>query len=578
MLLILPPVGYLIWRRYGRHWPQAGREWLYLAGALVILLGVTASFYVPFLLNAQSAETSSYLSRRIIGSSNWPGNNFDQLYMFAVMYNSRYYVVLIAVLGVGVILADVVKLLRYGLRDRWLTGLVALAAIGAVLAVIGGRASLLPLLVSLLLLVLLLRSPFIKPELKLVYLWLSVAFIGYVFLVDYPRTHLRIIYPGWSLLVALAIVKLGAELQSRLAASTRRWVLSGGTALLAVLWVFLAAYQYLLFVDREREYIFTYPEYKQSFYWEDPDFPFGSRRLYGAPHRLGWQMIHQLYAQGELQGDWDSNDDGSNLFWYTLGAPRNPCYPRYYFRTQFRQREEDVESPSFDEADYVHIGQVWNNNRLQIDIYEFWPTSKTELNLRPEPAHYSAAVMPADFYTLPFEEPKDDITRPLPDPPLFRPSPTALAQIAEHYGDPRIVNVRDTVALAGYDLTDTWAEPGGLITVTLHWQAAEVVNLPYKIFVHLEGNGSSSEPVKLWAQADDFPACGTRPTNRWPVGKTLTDRHVLRLPADMPPGEYQLRVGLYEPQTGLRMDLLDNLGNPQGISFDLTGIVIRPGT
>ena len=28
---------------------------------------------------------------------------------------------------------------------------------------------------------------------------------------------------------------------------------------------------------------------------EDQDFPFGSRRLYGAPHRLGWQMINELY-------------------------------------------------------------------------------------------------------------------------------------------------------------------------------------------------------------------------------------------------------------------------------------------
>jgi hypothetical protein len=37
-----------------------------------------------------------------------------------------------------------------------------------------------------------------------------------------------------------------------------------------------------------------------------------------------------------------------------------------------------------------------------------------------------------------------------------------------------------------------------------------------------------------------------------------------------------LRIGLYEPKTGLRMDLLDELSNPQGISFDLARIIVHP--
>jgi len=64
---------------------------------------------------------------------------------------------------------------------------------------------------------------------------------------------------------------------------------------------------------------------------------------------------------------------------------------------------------------------------------------------------------------------------------------------------------------------------------------------------------------------------------RWRVGQIITDRHVVRLPADIPPGSYSLRVGLYEPETRLRMDLLDPLGNPQGTDFGLTAVTVRPG-
>jgi hypothetical protein len=290
-------------------------------------------------------------------------------------------------------------------------------------------------------------------------------------------------------------------------------------------------------------------------------------------------MINSLFLQGYLQGDWDGNDDGSNLFWYTLGSPRNPCYPQYYFVAHFQQKQGmENNSSSFSLTDYVKIGQIWNRDRLQIEVYEFLPMGRDAEQVNwSEPAHYSSSyVVPGSFYSSPYEEISPDVSNPHPSPLIFRPGSSALQQIADQYGDPRIVNVRDTAALVGYDLDDTWAKPGGLVVLTLYWQAAEVVNLPYKIFVHLESDGSQDRSAQLWAAADDFPACGTQPTQSWQVGQTVGDRHVLRLPDDIPPGDYSVRVGLYEPQTGLRMDLLDSLGNPQGTSFDLTEVTVHP--
>jgi len=582
MLLVLPPIAYLVWRRYSRQGVSWRADWRQLAGAAVILLVIIALFYVPFMRHPHAAETSSYLSR-IVGASNWPASNFDELYVFAVMYNSGYYVVFIALLGLGKMAADLIRVFCGRYRDKrlWLVVIatLVLCLLAFVAAAPASNASFVSLLICISVLVLLVGFSSLSAELKMIYVSVGVSFIGYVFFVDHPRTHLQIIYPGWSLLVALAARDLVSTLRARFGMLRHRAAIVMAVIVLFLLLGLFAGYEYLLFVDAGREYILTYPSHKSPVYWEDANFPFGSRRLYGAPHRLGWQMINSLFLQGSLQGDWDSNDDGSNLFWYTLGSPRNPCYPQYFFVAHFQQKEGmENNSTSFSPADYVKIGQIWNRDRLQIEVYEFMPMgSDVEQVTWPEPARYSSDyVVPDKFYSSPYEETLPEISNNLPSPLVFRPGPSALQRVADEYNDPRIVNVRDTAVLVGYDLDDTWAKPGGLVVLTLYWQAAEVVNLPYKIFVHLENDSSQDDAVNLWAAADDFPACGTEPTQGWQVGQTVVDRHIVRLPGEVPPGEYLLRVGLYEPQTGLRMDFLDSLGNPQGTSFDLTRVIVRP--
>jgi hypothetical protein len=121
----------------------------------------------------------------------------------------------------------------------------------------------------------------------------------------------------------------------------------------------------------------------------------------------------------------------------------------------------------------------------------------------------------------------------------------------------------------GYEVDETWLQPGGALLLTLYWQAVDNVNLPYKVSVRLENQAGD-----VWSQADDFPACGTRFTQQWNVGEIVADRHVLRLPQDIPAGDYKITAGLYEPETNLRLDLLDSIGNPAGVSFDLTTVVL----
>ena len=56
--------------------------------------------------------------------------------------------------------------------------------------------------------------------------------------------------------------------------------------------------------------------------------------------------------------------------------------------------------------------------------------------------------------------------------------------------------------------------------------------------------------------ADSEPAQGTNPTNLWQTGETIADEHLVDLPADLPPGQYAVEVGLYHLGTGERIRIV----------------------
>jgi hypothetical protein len=63
----------------------------------------------------------------------------------------------------------------------------------------------------------------------------------------------------------------------------------------------------------------------------------------------------------------------------------------------------------------------------------------------------------------------------------------------------------------------------------------------YKVFLHLvDANG------QLVAQRDSEPGGGLNLTSRWPPGETIIDNHGILIPSELPPGNYQLRIGLYD--------------------------------
>jgi hypothetical protein len=85
------------------------------------------------------------------------------------------------------------------------------------------------------------------------------------------------------------------------------------------------------------------------------------------------------------------------------------------------------------------------------------------------------------------------------------------------------------------------------LPLTLVWQADGETAVSYRVFVHLiDENG------QIVAQSDGEPAAWTRPTTGWLPGEIILDAHNLST-ANLPPGSYQLHIGLYDPDTGVRV-------------------------
>ncbi|MCX7851832.1 MAG: hypothetical protein N2383_03510, partial [Caldilineales bacterium] len=92
------------------------------------------------------------------------------------------------------------------------------------------------------------------------------------------------------------------------------------------------------------------------------------------------------------------------------------------------------------------------------------------------------------------------------------------------------------------------ARPGGRLTVDLYWRVVGTPPAPWHSFLQLfDGAGH-----KL-AQAEDHrPGGDYLPALLWRPGDVIRDRFELVLPATLPPGDYTLVAGFYDPVTGAR--------------------------
>jgi hypothetical protein len=99
--------------------------------------------------------------------------------------------------------------------------------------------------------------------------------------------------------------------------------------------------------------------------------------------------------------------------------------------------------------------------------------------------------------------------------------------------------------LEGYDLSSRTAHPGETITLTLHWRALSSMETNYTISAQLIDHRQQKA-----AQMDSWPQDGDAPTVAWKRGSRIIDKRSLTISQDAPPGEYNLRVAVYDIENG----------------------------
>ena len=102
----------------------------------------------------------------------------------------------------------------------------------------------------------------------------------------------------------------------------------------------------------------------------------------------------------------------------------------------------------------------------------------------------------------------------------------------------------DGLLLQGYDLSSHLHRP----TLGLFWDSGNGIANDWITYIHL--HDPSGERI---AQFDGPALDGLVPTSQWHTNALYIDRRVLDLPLELAPGNYLLRIGLYDRSTGERL-------------------------
>lgn len=113
----------------------------------------------------------------------------------------------------------------------------------------------------------------------------------------------------------------------------------------------------------------------------------------------------------------------------------------------------------------------------------------------------------------------------------------------------------DVARLVGYDLPAGPFPTTEPIPLTLYWQSLRSgIETEYTVFAHL-----LAADGRLLGQHDSVPNNGQNPTTGWLTDEFITDNHEILLAPenDNYSGAARLAVGLYDPQTAVRLTLPD---------------------
>lgn len=126
---------------------------------------------------------------------------------------------------------------------------------------------------------------------------------------------------------------------------------------------------------------------------------------------------------------------------------------------------------------------------------------------------------------------------------------------------PMEANFGGDILLKAYEIPRLQYKPGESIPLTFFWQASPGLAQDYHFFVYL------TTPQGGIVTQVDGPPQELGPTSSWPKGESVFNRYTLSIPTGAAPGDYQLRIGYYKPDSRVRVPIVepgrgeqDNLG------------------
>ena len=133
------------------------------------------------------------------------------------------------------------------------------------------------------------------------------------------------------------------------------------------------------------------------------------------------------------------------------------------------------------------------------------------------------------------------------------------------------VTVGTAFRLLGYELDRTTVAPGGMLALTLIWQAEARPDGNYTVFNQLVGGDG-----QIWGQFDGPPVGDAWRTETWLPGEVVVEQRLVPLRGDAPAGSYRLLVGLYDPATLIRLPVTANGAAQPDDALFLTDIEVVP--
>ena len=124
------------------------------------------------------------------------------------------------------------------------------------------------------------------------------------------------------------------------------------------------------------------------------------------------------------------------------------------------------------------------------------------------------------------------------------------------------INFANVVDLVGYELTaDT--DAGKTLAVTLFWRVLDRPTADMVPFIHLEDNWQYR-----WSQKE----IAAYPSAQWEVGEVIIERVTIPITPGLPPGQYRLRVGLFNPVSGEALPRYDEVGRYAGDAYFIENV------